>query len=36
LEQQFGAAFTPELKDAWITFYGAAQSDLMHAGLRGT
>src|SRR5262245_11941028 len=33
LEQQFGAAFTPELKAAWITLYDAVQSDMMRAAL---
>ena len=31
LEQQFGAAFTPELKKAWITLYDAVQSEMMRA-----
>jgi hemoglobin-like flavoprotein len=31
LEQQFGAAFTPELKDAWITLYDAVQRDMIRA-----
>jgi hypothetical protein len=26
-EQQFGAAFTPELKQAWITLYDAVQRE---------
>ncbi|MGA6962089.1 MAG: globin domain-containing protein [Xanthobacteraceae bacterium] len=34
LEQQFGAAFTPEMKDAWITLYDAVQSEMIRAGLR--
>jgi hemoglobin-like flavoprotein len=25
LEQQFGSAFTPEMKEAWITLYGRAE-----------
>jgi hemoglobin-like flavoprotein len=31
LEQQFGAAFTPELKQAWITLYEAVQNDMIRA-----
>ena len=31
LEQQFGPAFTPELKQAWITLYDAAQSQMIRA-----
>jgi hemoglobin-like flavoprotein len=31
LEQEFGAAFTPELKDAWITLYRAVQSEMIRA-----
>lgn len=34
LEQQFGAAFTPELKEAWITLYDAVQGEMMRAGLQ--
>ena len=34
LEQQFGAAFTPELKTAWITLYDAVQGEMMRAGLQ--
>jgi nitric oxide dioxygenase len=34
LEQQFGAAFTPEMKEAWITLYEAVQSEMIRAGLR--
>jgi hemoglobin-like flavoprotein len=33
LEQQFGAAFTPEIKEAWITLYDAVQSEMIRAGL---
>jgi hemoglobin-like flavoprotein len=29
LEQQFGAAFTPELRQAWIALYEAVQSEMM-------
>jgi hemoglobin-like flavoprotein len=36
LEQQFGAAFTPELKKAWITLYDAVQGEMMRAGLQAT
>ena len=35
LEQQFGVAFTPEMKEAWITLYGAVQSEMIRAGLPG-
>ena len=31
LEQQFGAGFTPELKQAWITLYGAVQKEMISA-----
>jgi hemoglobin-like flavoprotein len=31
LEQQFGAAFTPELKQAWITLYDAVQREMIRA-----
>jgi hemoglobin-like flavoprotein len=31
LEQEFGAAFTPELKEAWMTLYRAVQSEMMRA-----
>jgi hemoglobin-like flavoprotein len=31
LEQQFGDAFTPELKEAWVTLYDAVQSEMMRA-----
>ena len=34
LEQQFGAAFTPEIKEAWITLYDAVQNEMIRAGLR--
>ena len=29
LEKQFGTAFTPELKDAWIELYGSVQSEML-------
>jgi hemoglobin-like flavoprotein len=32
LEQQFGSAFTAELKQAWIALYQAVQGEMMHAG----
>jgi hemoglobin-like flavoprotein len=35
LEQQFGVAFTPEMKEAWITLYDAVQSEMIRAGLLG-
>ena len=31
LEQQFGNAFTPELKEAWLELYDAVQSEMMRA-----
>jgi hemoglobin-like flavoprotein len=31
LEQQFGAAFTPQLREAWITLYSTVQSEMMRA-----
>jgi hemoglobin-like flavoprotein len=31
LEQQFGAAFTPELKQAWITLYDAVEREMIRA-----
>jgi hypothetical protein len=31
LEQQFGAAFTPELKEAWITLYDAVQRETIRS-----
>ena len=31
LEQQFGPAFTPELKQAWVTLYDAVQSEMIRA-----
>jgi hypothetical protein len=34
LEQQFGAAFTPELKKAWLILYDAVQDEMMRAGLQ--
>jgi hemoglobin-like flavoprotein len=35
LEQQFGAAFTPKMKEAWIELYDAVQSEMIRAGLPG-
>jgi hemoglobin-like flavoprotein len=32
LEQQFGALFTPEMKEAWIKLYDAVQSEMIRAG----
>jgi hemoglobin-like flavoprotein len=29
LEQQFGSAFTPELREAWIALYDAVQSQMI-------
>src|SRR5215475_1732752 len=34
LERQFGAAFTPELKAAWITLYDTVQGEMMRAALQ--
>jgi hemoglobin-like flavoprotein len=31
LEQQFGPAFTPELREAWIALYDAVQYKMMRA-----
>jgi hemoglobin-like flavoprotein len=36
LERQFGAAFTPELKTAWMTLYDAVQGEMMRAGQQST
>ena len=35
LEQELGAAFTPELKKAWITLYDTVQGDKLRAGSSG-
>ena len=32
LEQQFGAAFTPQMKEAWIKLYDDVQREMMRAG----
>jgi hemoglobin-like flavoprotein len=32
LEQQFGAEFTPEIKEAWIKLYDAVQTEMIRAG----
>jgi hemoglobin-like flavoprotein len=32
MERQFGAAFTPELKQAWSTLYATVQTEMMRAG----
>jgi hemoglobin-like flavoprotein len=32
LEQQFGAAFTPEMKGAWIKLYDDVQREMVRAG----
>jgi hemoglobin-like flavoprotein len=34
LEQQFGAAFTPELRTAWMTLYDAVQSEMMRVAVK--
>jgi hemoglobin-like flavoprotein len=31
LEQQFGPAFTPELRSAWITLYDAVRAEMLRA-----
>lgn len=31
LEQQFGPAFTPELREAWIALYNAVRSEMIRA-----
>src|SRR5262245_27243225 len=33
LEQQFGAAFTPELKEAWIELYRNVQSEMLRVAI---
>ena len=35
LERQFGAAFTPEMKEAWIKLYDDVQHEMIRAGLPG-
>jgi hypothetical protein len=35
LEQQFGAAFTPEMKEAWIKLYDKVQRQMIRAGWPG-
>ena len=32
LEHQFGAAFPPELREAWITLYDAVRTDMIRSG----
>ena len=32
LEQQFGSAFTPELRQAWIALYEIMQTEMISAG----
>jgi len=32
LEHQFGAAFPPELREAWITLYGAVRTEMIPFG----
>jgi hemoglobin-like flavoprotein len=36
LAEQFGAAFTPELRQAWIALYDAVQGDMLEAARRTT
>jgi len=31
LEEQFGPAFTPELREAWITLYDAVWTQMVHS-----
>jgi len=31
LERQFGADFTPQLKEAWVSLYAAVQSEMLRA-----
>src|SRR5215813_14251301 len=31
LQQQFGPAFTPEMRQAWLVLYDAVQGDMMRA-----
>jgi hemoglobin-like flavoprotein len=33
MEQQFGASFTPEMKEAWIKLYDAVQNEMIRAGM---
>ena len=33
LEKQFGAAFTPELKEAWIELYRNVQSEMLRVAV---
>ena len=35
LEQQFGTAFSPEIKEAWIKLYDEVQSEMIRAGSSG-
>lgn len=35
LEQQFGTAFSPEMKEAWIKLYDEVQSKMIRAGSSG-
>jgi hemoglobin-like flavoprotein len=34
LEQQFGSAFTPELRSAWTTLYDAVQDEMMRVTVK--
>jgi hypothetical protein len=34
LERQFGAAFTPELREAWRALYATVQAEMLRAGMR--
>jgi hemoglobin-like flavoprotein len=33
LSEQFGPAFTPELRDAWLTLYSAVQREMLRAAV---
>jgi hemoglobin-like flavoprotein len=33
LEQQFGSAFTSEMREAWTTLYDAVQNEMIRAGI---
>jgi hypothetical protein len=34
LERHFGAAFTPELREAWRALYATVQAEMLRAGMR--
>jgi hemoglobin-like flavoprotein len=33
MQQQFGASFTPEMKEAWLKLYDAVQNEMIRAGM---